>query len=84
MKAKLTGKINRIVRNNDKIIIKDSDMVEIDIDFTGQIEDVILTAKQISMKATLKLKPIIADKLLFGSNITINLSDEEALPTDTI
>ena len=81
MKAQLTGRINRIVRHDDHFdnITKNNDMTEIEVEFRGNVDGAVPTAKPALMRAFLKLKPLIADKLQFGSTIYLTISDEEPL-----
>jgi hypothetical protein len=84
MKATLTGKIKRISRSENKFnatsfVDDTTDMTTVEVDLTGQVEEAQHTAKKAAMSLTLKLKPVIAEKLTFGSTITVSITDESIL-----
>lgn len=77
MKIELTGKIKRMARNELNLnLINSSDMVDVELEFKGNVVDTLVTAKEATMKATLKVKPYVAEKLLFGSKINITITEE--------
>lgn len=85
MKATFTGTIKTIQRPDMmEGFAATNDMVSVMLDLSGNIEDVVLTAKPARFTGTLRLKPIVADKLRFGTKITIIVHDdvEEVIPVE--
>lgn len=76
MKAKYTGTIREVSKKDDE--------VEITVAFSGTVEGFQSEAKKTSMDVVLRLKPVVADKLTFGSTFILTLTDEEPEPSTEI
>lgn len=73
MKATFSGKALNIRRPRWSSNL--SDMVEIELDMSGNVDGANIACKPANLKATLQLKQLVADKLTFGSPFTITIDD---------
>ena len=80
MKAKFQGTIKRINKCDTTFnVIGSPDMVELELSLKGRVQDAAVSAKDTEMHAFLKLKPLVANELKIGANITVTVTDEEEL-----
>jgi hypothetical protein len=73
VKATFTGRAHQIKRSPWNSV--NTDVSEIELDLAGNVEGAVQTAKTAHFKGILQLKPIIADRLVFGSTFTLTLDD---------
>lgn len=67
MKIKLKSKIKSIFLNSDSL-------VRIDLDLDGKVESERVQGKEAEAKMTLFIKPLYAENLRFGQNITVEIN----------
>ena len=70
MKAKYTGKISEVSKNDDGD-------VQLKVSGLGKVDTTLLYAKETSCSGTFIFKEMITNKMMIGSTITITISDEE-------
>lgn len=68
MKIKLKGQIGSIAKSENSTSIV--------LNFKGSVSDAPINAKEASLMGTLIVKPLVADKLRIGSEVTVEISDD--------
>lgn len=81
MKVAFKGKIGSITRPRKSETFRlDDEMVSLGIDLSGLVANE--TARSARLNGTLQLKPLIADRLRFGSLLTITIEDDSETETE--
>jgi len=77
MKIMLKGRIHSIERDARDPACASDDVCVVLENLVGMVFDVQQTAKRVSSKMSFFVRPVVADSLRFGQNITVTIDVED-------